>query len=147
MAQRVTVRGIIYKDGKMFAQTLKKGDGVADFWCTPGGGLDEGESLLDGLRREMIEETGVAPEIGRLLYVQQYAEDGTEFLEFFFHIINAQDYEHEIDLASTSHGSIEVAEHGFIDVKRERVLPEFLQTVDLEADTTTLSGVGVMSYL
>ena len=66
--RRVTVRGIIIKDGKLFAQRLnKKGGGVNDYWCTPGGGLDDGESLYDGLTREMIEETGVKPVIGRLL--------------------------------------------------------------------------------
>ena len=54
-----------------------------------------GEGLLDGLRREMIEETGVKPEIGKLLFIQQFAESGeqsahgpNEQLEFFFLITN-----------------------------------------------------------
>ncbi|MES2876611.1 MAG: NUDIX domain-containing protein [Patescibacteria group bacterium] len=129
--RRVTVRGIIIKDGKLFAQRLNKRDGgVKDYWCTPGGGLDDGESLHDGLAREMIEETGVKPVIGRLLFVQQYADEKREYLEFFFEITNANDYE-QIDLQATTHGAAEVAEFGFIDVTKERILPKSLQVINL----------------
>lgn len=126
MERRVTVRGIIKKDGKIFAQRLKNKEGVNNFWCTPGGGLDSGESLLDGLHRELIEETGVEPVVGPLLYIQQYRDDKREYLEFFFEIRNPEDYE-MINLANTSHGEIEVAHYGFIDPGSEFILPEFLQ--------------------
>ena len=67
MRRRVNVRGIIINDqGKIFCQQLTANSGKGrNFWCTPGGGLESGESLLDGLHREMIEETGVEPEIGK----------------------------------------------------------------------------------
>ena len=134
MDRRITTRGIIYKNGKIFAQKLKRGEGTTDYWCTPGGGLDPSESLHDGLVREMIEETGIAPEIGKLLYVQQYREEnGREYLEFFYHVTNVDDYE-TIDLASTTHGEIEVAEYGFIDPAQENILPKFLQTADIAKD-------------
>ncbi|HEY0964942.1 MAG TPA: NUDIX domain-containing protein [Candidatus Saccharimonadales bacterium] len=134
MTRRITVRGIIYKNGKLFAQKHIEGNGESDFWSTPGGGLDDGESLRDGLRRELIEETGIAPEIGRLLYIQQYGGSDREFLEFFYLITNVDDYDVEIDLASTTHGHIEIAQHGFIDPKKEVILPDFLQEADIEQD-------------
>ena len=134
MDRRITTRGIIYKNGKIFAQKLKRGEGTTDYWCTPGGGLDPHESLQAGLVREMIEETGVSPEIGKLLYIQQYREDtGREYLEFFYHITNVDDYE-TIDLASTTHGEIEVAEYGFVDPSTTVVLPKFLGEVDIAKD-------------
>ena len=132
-SRRVCVRGIINHNGKLFAQKLKNSDGkAANYWCTPGGGVDLGESLHDALHREMIEETGVAPQIGRLLLVQQFASDGTsnhgesEQLEFFFEITNPQDYM-SIDLDSTSHGLIEIAEYDFIDPATNNLLPSILQ--------------------
>lgn len=94
--------------------------------------MDDGESIEQALRREMIEETGVVPEIGRLLFVQQFHDGEQEQLEFFFHITNAEDYR-QIDLSATSHGDIEVERCEFVDPKRERVLPTFLTELDITA--------------
>lgn len=146
MEQRVTVRGIIIKDDLLFAQKLKKEERVVDYWCTPGGGLDAGESLHDGLRREMIEETGVEPVIGRLLYIQQYNDGNRDFLEFFYHITNPNAYE-TVDLASTTHGQIEVAECGFIDPKTTHILPAFLQETDIIADIESGEAIKEFNYL
>lgn len=127
--RRVTVRGLIQKDGKLFAQKLHG----TDYWCTPGGGIDSLESLHDALVREMIEETGVEPVIGRLVLIQQFLAKGdtshgdTEQLEFFFLIDNVDDYQ-TINLEETTHGVQEIAEFGFIDPRAENLLPKILQT-------------------
>lgn len=144
--RRVCVRGIIYKDGKLFAQKLKNGTGENDYWCTPGGGLDEAESLHEGLTREMIEETGVTPEIGNLLYIQQYRDDEKEYLEFFFEITNTDDYE-TIDLAQTTHGHIEVSQYGFVDSKQEHILPAFLGQAEIGEDISENRPVKLFNYL
>lgn len=153
--RRVNVRGIIVNDkGELFCQRLTARDRDGrDFWCTPGGGLDMGESLLDGLRREMIEETGVAPEIGRLLFVQQFAEKDdqsvhgpSEQLEFFFHITNWQDYQ-QIDLSATTHGELEVAACGFVDPKSTVILPSFLTETDMRRLIGEVAPVALLSEL
>ena len=144
--RRINVRGVIYKNGKIYAQKLKRNNGMNDFWSSPGGGLDDGEDLLTGLHREMIEETGVAPQIGRLLYIQQFGDSEKEYLEFFFHITNADDYE-KVDLATTSHGLIEVAEHGFIDPNVETIMPSNLQKFDFEKYTNSIEPVVISNEL
>ncbi len=140
--RRVAVRAIIYKNGKLLAQWLtayRRND--RDFWCTPGGGLDIGEPLAEGLRREIIEETGVEPKIGRLLFVQQFTEDGKkEQLEFFYLIENPDDFE-SIDLSQTTHGEVEIERVEFIDPKREMILPAFLQSVDIDLYATSVQPV------
>jgi ADP-ribose pyrophosphatase YjhB (NUDIX family) len=146
--RRIAVRGIIFKDGKLLCQKLtayRRDD--RDFWCTPGGGLDIGEQLEDGLRREMIEETGIDPKIGRLLFMQQFSEDGKkEQMEFFFLIENPEDYM-AINLEETTHGVLEIEQVEFINPKTEVVLPAFLQTIDLDHLTSVVEPVRIYNEI
>lgn len=144
--RRVAVRGIILKDNKILCVRLKKYPGSVtldgqDFWCTPGGGVDIGEPLIPALERELVEETGIKPIVGKLIYVQQFEHNDWEHLEFFFQITNAEDYEN-IDLEVTTHGATEIAEIDFIDPKSKVVLPDFLTKVDLTSDST--NGVTIV---
>lgn len=137
MIRRISVRAVVLHEGKLLCARLKPYRSALkvskdEWWCLPGGGLDEGESLIDGVKREMIEETGIEPEVGELMYVQQFFFDDKDYLEFFFHVTNSADYL-DIDLSKTSHGETEIADIGFIDPKTKKVLPELLATEDLSA--------------
>lgn len=141
MNRRITTRGIIYKDGKLFALRQRRQDGsVNKYWCTMGGGVDSAEPLLEATRREILEEVGIEPVIGDLLYVQQfigeYNGEKMEFIELFYNITNTDEF-HEIDLAKTSHGVEEIEEFAFIDPKLANILPKFLTETDIAADIAT----------
>lgn len=133
-SRRVAIRGIIYRDGQILATKQREDDGTeSEHWSTFGGGLDPQESLIDGLQREMIEETGIVPKIGKLLFIQQFKnpDDPTkEHLEFFFNIENTEDYE-TIDLSATTHGAQEIVRAEFIDPKTAHVLPAFLSEIEV----------------
>lgn len=130
--RRIAVRAIIEKDEKLLLARLKHSQNgtVNDFYCTIGGGLDEHEGLIDGLKREVLEETGVKAEVGKLLCIQQY-KDSYDNLEFFFHITNANDFMN-IDLSKTSHGAAEIKEIGFYDPQNLNVLPKFLKEIGVD---------------
>lgn len=128
MKRRVAVRGIFILDGKLLCAQLKqyKTSISGDFWSVLGGGIEDGEALIPALEREIVEETGIRPVVGSLLYIQQYSSTETENLEFFFNILNPRDYL-DVDLAKTTHGSKEIDKLEFIDPATHIVLPEFLK--------------------
>ncbi|HEU4966100.1 MAG TPA: NUDIX hydrolase [Candidatus Saccharimonadales bacterium] len=150
MIRKITVRGIVLHEGKLLCVRLKpykdhlKRDN--SYWCLPGGGLDEGEALIAGVEREMVEETGIKPVVGNLLYVQQFTHGGKDYLEFFFHITNGEDYLH-IDLSKTTYGQQEIEEIGFIDPTRTHVLPEFLKTEPLSELAASNGATKIISRL
>lgn len=102
------------------------------YWSLPGGHIENGEMMIDALVREMIEETGIKPVVGRLLYVYQFWRDGAfDVPEFIFSVEDSDGYS-AIDLSSTTHGSQEIAEIGFYDPRTlDNVLPGFLTQIDM----------------
>lgn len=148
---RIAVRAVILDDdGKLFCVRLKaykdKTQPENDYWCLPGGGIYENEALKTALHREMIEETAVAPEIGELLYVQQYFDGKQQQIEFFFHVTNAHDYL-DIDLAEATHAEEEIAEYGFVNPGTTYILPDFLTKENIAEHIASNSPAKIFSYL
>src|SRR5579872_4954968 len=50
---RVLLFRFVHKVGSLAGQ---------DYWATPGGGLEDGETFVDAARRELFEETGISVE-------------------------------------------------------------------------------------
>lgn len=86
----IHVRGVIMHDSKLFV-IKHRGD---DFMALPGGHLEYREDVIACLKREFVEELGVMPEIGRLLYISTFVEDkkSKQHVEFFFEVKNGKDY-------------------------------------------------------
>ena len=130
--RRVAVRGIIFSNDKLLVATFRQDDGSeGDYWGTFGGGLDIDEGLVAGLEREMIEETGIAAKVGKLLFIQQFNGRNRDHLEFFFHIKNPEDYD-KINLEKTTHGSLELVRAAFVDPKTHSLKPTFLSKIDIK---------------
>ena len=86
----IRCRAIIIYEGKLL---VVKHTPDATFAVLPGGHLEWKEDIKECLRREIKEELGVTPEIGRLLYVNNFMDGKSkQSVEFFFEVINSQDY-------------------------------------------------------
>ena len=123
----VRARGIIIHEGKLLGVRHPHD---TSFCALPGGHLEWKENIKECLHREMVEELGVAPEIGRLLYINNFMDgDIRQSIEFFFEITNSQDYLNIEHLKKThAHEIAEVCwlePTGTIPIKPNRLWEDF----------------------
>ena len=64
----VGVGAVIVQDGKVLV-VKRKYEPLAGQWSLPGGTLELGETLQEGVAREMREETGLEVEVGPVIEV------------------------------------------------------------------------------
>ena len=86
----IKVRAIILHEGKLL---VVRHPHDTSFVALAGGHLEWGEDVKECLSREMIEELGVKPDIGRLFYINTFTQtDNKQYVEFFFEVKNGGDY-------------------------------------------------------
>ncbi len=74
---RNSSKAIIIQEGRILLTV--NGDVQGDFYLLPGGGQKHGETLHQTLKREVLEETGWAVTVGKLLLVRDYIGANHEF--------------------------------------------------------------------
>lgn len=119
----IKVRAIILHEEKLLAVRHPHD---TSFAALPGGHLEWGEDLKECLSREIVEELGVKPDIGRLFYINTFTQtDNKHYIEFFFEVKNGADYLNTEKLAR-SHAH-EIAEIVWVSpTENIRILPESL---------------------
>jgi 8-oxo-dGTP diphosphatase len=74
---RNSAKAIVILEGRLLV--IKSRDSEGDWFSLPGGGQDPGETLVDALRRECLEELGVDVAVGPLRYIREYIGAHHEF--------------------------------------------------------------------
>ena len=86
----IRCRAVIFNEGKLLVVKHSKD---FDYYALPGGHLEFGEDVKECLIREITEELGIKPGIGRLLYINTFIDkNNTQPMEFFFEVMNGRDY-------------------------------------------------------
>lgn len=116
----IRCRAVILHEGRILV--VRHAHSV-EFYSLPGGHLEWGESPLVCITREVEEELGIAPEVGRLLYVHTLNIGDRHNLEFFFEIKNPKDYLNA-DFSAATHAH-EIGElHWMSPEDTRKLLPE-----------------------
>ena len=83
---RVRISGICLKDNQILLVKHKTINAEGILWAPPGGGMQFGESAIETLKREFLEETGLEIQVGALLFVNEYMESPLHAIELFFEV-------------------------------------------------------------
>ena len=85
--KRIRVAGLVEMENGyalMHRMNVKKKENsnapYVEYYVFPGGGLEEGENLEEGVRREVLEEFGIEVEVKEKLYFRQIGEELDEYL-------------------------------------------------------------------
>jgi integral membrane protein len=125
--REVVVRAIISKGNKKGDELLAIQPKDTTLWYLPGGLVQAGETTEQALQRLVLEQTGITPTIGWLIYLLQYRRKSTERLELFFVINNASDYREQQLKVRLGH-SKELDDIGYLKPREHADLrPTFLQ--------------------
>jgi len=80
MPIRNSAKALILRDGKLLC-TKNVGWRGDDYYLLPGGGQQDGETLVQALERECFEELGAKIKVGELRYVREYIGKNHAFAE------------------------------------------------------------------
>ena len=78
----LTTLCLIYKEGKLLLQNRVKKDWQG--WTLPGGHIEPGESIVEAVKREIKEETGLTVNSAELRGVKQFPIDEGRYIVFLF---------------------------------------------------------------
>ncbi len=88
LQHRIRAAGLLVRDEHILL--VRHEVGGDRYWIPPGGGFesDKDQSTRDTVRRECFEETGLAVEVGPLVYVREFAEPlaGRFHMELFYRV-------------------------------------------------------------
>lgn len=86
MQNRLIVSAIILNDkGEIFLQKRfkpKASPAYLDVWEIPAGGVDDGENVIDAIKREAFEECGLVVEV-RHTNIETYTDDKGDIVQVF----------------------------------------------------------------
>jgi mutator protein MutT len=84
----VGVGGVIVHQGEVLL-VRRANPPLAGEWSIPGGGLELGEKLRDGVAREVLEETGLEVQVGALLdVVDSIFADGEGRIQYHYVLVD-----------------------------------------------------------
>jgi len=100
LKHRIRAAGILVEQSRVLLALEEVTESGMEVWVPPGGGLEpEDASVIECLRREFLEETGLSIDVGALLYVRECPEAVTDThgIELYFAVHSPRGEAHHIE--------------------------------------------------
>jgi len=82
---RVRVCGIILSESRVLMVHMQSPTREEPIWTPPGGGLEYGETLRDGVVREVLEETGLMVDPKYIMYTSEFIKAPYHAVEYYWY--------------------------------------------------------------
>lgn len=143
---RIRVNGLLVKNDSLLMIKLRSPVSGQSVWMPPGGGLEFGETMETGLKREFFEETGLQVNVGPLRHINELLEPPFHAVEFYFEVTSPQDNPPDIGRDPEHEYEDQLIEDlqyiPFEDFGKKPVTPEYLSNQflkDLNAEKNDIS--------
>lgn len=92
MGRETRCQAVILKDNHILVARQYNSRRKEEYWMLPGGGLEEGESHEEGVKREVMEETNLEVEILKVLFDEPgiNADEYNRYITFLCQPINLE---------------------------------------------------------
>ena len=77
---RNSAKAIIVENDQVLAARMVDGDG--DWYALPGGGQQRGETLVETVKRECLEEIGTSVHVHEMRFIREYIAEHHEFANY-----------------------------------------------------------------
>ena len=125
---QVLVGTIVVKEGKILLVKERK-QGISGLLNIPAGHLEQGESLVDGAKRELKEETGLDVQIKTLVDFEKFEARGENYLWFIFGGEITSEKQKQSELEYDFYDINYIREHTEL-LRDQKVLPKILNNFD-----------------
>jgi ADP-ribose pyrophosphatase YjhB (NUDIX family) len=108
---QIRVTGVLVENGKILLVNQKVSSNRS--WSLPGGRLEQGETLEEGIIRELFEETGLNVKVIKLLYICDKSDAAPPLLHITFLLERASG---EIKLPTNEFDENPIYDVKFVDI-------------------------------
>jgi 8-oxo-dGTP pyrophosphatase MutT (NUDIX family) len=129
LPQRIAAGGIIFHGDSVLLVRYPGGRGGGTYLAGPGGGLEDGENIIQAVVREVREETGLTVAPGRPLAIEDIIFPRYKMIKIWMLCETAEGELHRTQGAELE-GILEAAWFTQVRLAREAVYPELLRTCD-----------------